>query len=451
MDVYTGLLFSIRYDDRPLKVRARDGIADEAETAVVLGEAPDGLPLVLRILRRCQVETAVLSALGIPSREELAPSVSKALGALDSAVREEARKIGIEQVDVGRVYRSGGTVGALMGPTLFSRTIGSHSPLILEEDRHLPSSHPEQMANTAAVALSPKPVTVMKGLNTVRHLALPLRSGPVFTVELDSEEQAVRVESLQPLLFEDLRALPSAQFHCRDESFAIDGEIADERAYARAVRRAETIGWSVARQDLGRALVELAGSLQAFHDEHRVHCDVKTGNSLVTRAGATAIDPLGVPVGEVSPGATPGWASPEQLLARPVSPESDVYSLGLMAALLVNAAIYGEERSFVIPTGGGDRRRVRLLGTPDVFIDPTTTDLDDTACRDWGEFIRRCVAFEPEHRPKDAAAFGAELGDLLERYAFSDRLPVPGGPGQLARSVEILGALQPSWVIEDRR
>jgi len=451
LDVYTGFLFSIRFDDRPLLVRAREKIADEAETAVVLGEAPDGLPLVLRIARRCHVEGAVMSALGVGSREELSSSVDRALQALEAAVRADARKIGIEEMDVGRVYRSGATVGSLLGPTLLARTIGSHSPLILEEDRYLPSSQPEQMANTAAVALSPKPVTVMKGLNTVRHLALPLRSGPIFTVELDSEEEHARIETLQPLLFENLRALRSARFHCRDDAFAVDGDLADEHAYERAVRRAESIGWSVSRHDLGRALADLSRNLQAFHDEHRVHCDVKTGNALITAAGAAPIDPLGVPVGEVSPGATPGWASPEQLLARPVSPESDVYSLGLMAALLVNAAIYGEERSFVIPTGGGERHRVRLLGSPDVFIDPSTSAMDEAACRAWAEFIRHCVAFEPEQRPENAAAFAAELESLLEQYELPDRLPVPGGPGQLSRSVEVLGGLKPSWVIEDRR
>jgi len=450
LDFYTGFFFSISYDDRPLLVRGRDALAEEPQIAVVLGEAPDGLPLVLRVLRRASVEGAVLSALGV-ARTDLSPAVDQALAALDAAVRAESRKVGVEALDLGRVYRSGGTVGSLFGPTLLARTLGAYSPLILAEDRHLESSQPEQMANTAAVALSPKPVTVMKGLNAVRHLAVPLSSGPVFTVELDSEEEMVRVESMQPLLFEDLRSLDSAMFHARDENWAADGELADEDAYGRAVRRAATMCWSATRHDLGKVLVDLARNLQAFHEEQRVHCDVKPGNALVTSAGAVAIDPLGVPVGEVSPGATPGWASPEQILARPVSPASDVYSLGLMAAQLVNAAIYGEERSFVIPTGGEERHRVRLLGSPDVFIDPSAIDLENGACREWADFISRCVAFEPEVRPVDAAEFAMELEGLLGRRELPDRLGVADGPGRLSRSVEVLGALQPSWVIEDHR
>jgi serine/threonine protein kinase len=208
---------------------------------------------------------------------------------------------------------------------------------------------------------------------------------------------------------------------------------------------------------MARSIAGLARDIGALHEEGRVHCDVKPGNALLTGIGPTSIDPLGVATGELSPGATPGWAAPEQVLARPVSPATDVYALGLMVASLVGAAIYGEERSFVIPTGAGGRRRLRLLASPDVFIDPRAGGGDDDdgpsvpalTRAAWCDFIRRCVGFEPERRPENAVAFAGELDALIADAELDGDLPIRGGPGLLRRNVEVLGAVRPSWVITD--
>jgi hypothetical protein len=451
VDVYSGAFFAVHYDDRPLMVRARESLAEHPETAVVIGEAPDGLPLVLHVSRKASVESAVLAALGYVPREQLAAPVDHALEGLESAVRAEARRVGIERLDVGAIYRSKDTVGVLFGDTLMARMLGAHSPLVLAEDRHSPSSEPENVANTAAIALSPRPITVMKELDTNRYLAVPVRSGPAFVAELGSEDDPVVPESLQPLLFEDLRGLASARYIASTAGVDSEGPLSDHAQYQSAVRREDRVAWLVSRHDVGRAIADLAHNLQAFHDEDRVHCDVKPGNTLITGHGVVAIDPIGVRVGEVSPGATPGWAAPEQILARPVSAQSDVYALGLMAASLIGAAIYGEERSFIIPTGKSGRRRVRILGAPDVFIDRGDSELDQDSCRAWTDLIRRAVAFAPEERPASAAAFAMELEALLARQRLEGELAVAGGPGVLSRSVEVLGVLQPSWVVSDRR
>ncbi len=448
---HTGFYFTVHYDDRPLRVRARDSLTEHPETAVVLGEGPDGLPLVLRVARRASVESAVLAALGDASRDFVPDAILAALDQLEAAVQAEARRIGLEDTDAGTIYRSGEPVAGLLGETLLSRMLGAHSPLVLAEDRYGPGSDAEQVANTAAIALSPRPITVMKELDTTRYLAVPVRAGPVFVAELAHEDDVVAAEGLAPLRFEDLRGLGSARFVYREDNREGEGALGDPVAYRQAVRSADSLGWLVSRQEVGRLVVELARNLQSFHDENRAHCDVKPGNTLVTADGVIAIDPLGVRFGEVSPGATPGWAAPEQILARPVGPQSDVYALGLMAAQLVGAVIYGEERSFVIPTGGDGRRRIRLLGDPDVFIDRSQTALDDEVCRGWEQLIRRAVAFEPERRPSSAAGFAMEVEALLARGPLPGDVGIPGGPGQLSRSVEVLGVLQPSWVVSDFR
>jgi hypothetical protein len=69
----------------------------------------------------------------------------------------------------------------------------------------------------------------------------------------------------------------------------------------------------------------------------------------------------------------------------------------------------------------------------------------------WQDFVRQCVAFDPDDRPDSAATFAERLADLLEDAALEWRLPLPGGPGTLRRDVDVLGALQPSWVVSDFR
>lgn len=74
------------------------------------------------------------------------------------------------------------------------------------------------------------------------------------------------------------------------------------------------IGYSVSRQDVAGLIIALAHNLQqSYHAHGRIHGDVKPGNTLVTAEQVLAIDGVGVAVGEPSPIATFGWASPEQV------------------------------------------------------------------------------------------------------------------------------------------
>lgn len=446
------VLVTVVEADLPLRVRRREDLGVEPQVAVVLGDAPDGLPLILRVERRASVETAVRTALGHPAT--LDPEVDRALGALEAAVATSARGAGVFEIRGEtrgpRLYRTAATVGVLLGESMLSRILGAQSPLILAEDRYAPSSRPERVTNTAvlaAVSRATGPVTLMKGLATKRHVAVPLRSGPAFLVEDEGNDP----ESLEPLRFEDLRPVPSARFHARGRREA-DGALGDLEAYRRAVFENPTIGWSVAASDVGQMIVQLARSLAAVHDEGRVHADVKPANTVITATGAVAIDPIGVTIGHVSPGATPGWAAPEQILAREVVPATDVYPLGLMAARLLGAAIYGEERSFLVPVGKGECRRVRLLSDQDVFVDPDgTPGLSRRVREGWQEFVRECVEFDPDDRPGSIAAFADRCEELLAEEPLGWRLPLPGGPGTLRRDVDVLGAMQPSWVVSDFR
>jgi hypothetical protein len=450
-----GFLVPVTQEPLPLAVRPRGSLLLQPRTAVALGEAPDGLPLILKVERRATVEEAVLAALGYPQRESLAPAVAAALAQLQEAVAEQARTGGVEQHDGQAVYCSAATVGVLLGEPLLCRILGAYSPLLLAEDLYTASAQPDSVPITAAVAAASGPGAILSYLRTPRHLALPLERGAPQVLQGAAVDeitaQAPPARERRELVLEDLLGLSSARFHADAGGRAVEGSLADERAYAVAVRDSAQLAWSVSRAEAGAAVAQLARHLQPLHAAERVHCDLKPANTLLTRGGAVTIDAVVTAAGDVSPAASPGWAAPEQVLARPVCPATDVYALGLMATRLVGGALHGEERSYVVPTGGAERRRMRLLGRPEVFLDPTHLAMGEPGRRAWQGFLARCLAFEPAARPADSAAFADELSELLRSHPPTGRMGLRAGPGRLTRNVEILGRLQPGWVLEDRR
>jgi serine/threonine protein kinase len=102
------------------------------------------------------------------------------------------------------------------------------------------------------------------------------------------------------------------------------------------------------RERLQRFLAVCEG-VQYLHENRIIHRDLKPANILVSEAGAVKILDFGVSkfVHGLKGGATTGplgmtpkYASPEQILQKPVAPSSDVYSLGVMLFELVTNGAY---------------------------------------------------------------------------------------------------------------
>lgn len=431
-------------DDEPIRVRKREELEQIADAAVPLGEAPDGLPLVLEVERAAHLTEQILESLGQPTR--LPPTVAAALANLDGVLAQSARAAGVLDVRGTLIYRSSATVGELLGETILVRALGGASPLTGDEPAGDPAVAPS--GQTAILtAASAAPITLMKTPTAgQRHIAVPLRMGPAVLVEAGD---TVEPESVAPLRLEDLRRIPSARFVARGKLDA-EGQLADAEAYIAAARAGATMTWTVTAGDLGRVIAQLARSVGALHDEGRVHADIKPANAVITTAGVFAIDPIGVVAGHASPGATPGWAAPEQLLSRPVLPATDVYPLGLMVARLLNAVVSGEERSFVVALGR-ERRRVRLLSDHDVHIDGLEVPSPIRAA--WESLIRQAVEFDPDDRTGSTAELADRIDELLDDAPLPERIILRPGPGRLERDVD-LGAglgIHPAWLVTDRR
>ncbi|MFD9598712.1 serine/threonine-protein kinase [Kitasatospora sp. NPDC059973] len=137
----------------------------------------------------------------------------------------------------------------------------------------------------------------------------------------------------------------------------------------------------------------IAEALQAIHSVEVVHRDLKPANVLVAGDGprvidfgiaraadATALTGTGYRIG------SPAFMSPEQAQGRPVTPATDVFALGALAAYVAGGTA---------PFGDGPDTAVLYR------VVHEQADLDAVPA-DLRELIMRCLAKSPEDRPKPA-------------------------------------------------
>ncbi|MCX4823494.1 serine/threonine protein kinase [Streptomyces sp. NBC_01142] len=168
-----------------------------------------------------------------------------------------------------------------------------------------------------------------------------------------------------------------------------------------------------------------AHALDSVHAAGVIHRDVKPANLLLTAegpwlldfgiaraVGSAALTTIGRMVG------TPRYMSPEHALGKRLTPASDVFTLGLVAAEAATGRHpYGEGGGLVVAT--------RIAGTdrepPDLSVYPAALH----------EVLAACLAARPEDRPA-----AAEVAELCGRAAGRD-VRIFGGwlPKPLAATV----------------
>jgi eukaryotic-like serine/threonine-protein kinase len=151
---------------------------------------------------------------------------------------------------------------------------------------------------------------------------------------------------------------------------------------------------------------QAALGLSAAHSAGVVHRDVKPGNILVTPDGTVKVTDFGIAratnsVPLTQTGAIMGTAfyiSPEQASGRPVTPASDIYSLGIVAY----ECLAGRR-----PFDGDTPVSVALA---QVSQEPPAlpAGLPERVC----DLVMRMLAKDPKGRPADAGELGREALDL---------------------------------------
>lgn len=149
-------------------------------------------------------------------------------------------------------------------------------------------------------------------------------------------------------------------------------------------------------------LVQLCEGLLALHASHRVHCDLKPGNLLVTPDKRLVILDLGLTQlteAHMRPrggGGTFDYAAPEQLLKRVPTPASDWYAVGVMLYQLLTGRL---------PFGGRPamRRQRKLRGD---F--PSLESMGLHYPPMWGRLLNQLLVVAPRAR-----AGGAQILEQL--------------------------------------
>ena len=167
--------------------------------------------------------------------------------------------------------------------------------------------------------------------------------------------------------------------------------------------------------EAARVGAEVARALASVHRAGVVHRDVKPGNVVLTPAGAKLLD-FGIAARCGSRGergrlvGTPTYAAPERLDVDTASPESDVYSLGVLCYETLTGHPPVELPTWEHARQAHPPRRTarRRGGVPETVLASSLAGVPEPLAR----LCRACLALTPQHRPS-AEQVANELDTLV--------------------------------------
>jgi eukaryotic-like serine/threonine-protein kinase len=188
-----------------------------------------------------------------------------------------------------------------------------------------------------------------------------------------------------------------------EQLWFITMELLQGRSLAQEIAQKEKLG-----PDAARFLVtQLAAGLEAIHSVGIVHGDFKTSNVLLidqpngkVRAVITdfGLAVQGAAADQASGAGTPLYMAPEQVQRGAVTPQTDIYSLGVVIYEMVTG-----NWPFVAATAEGTaRKRLTEKPVPPARYAPDLPPI-------WNRTILRCLAVEPKERFAHASEVAREL------------------------------------------
>lgn len=129
-----------------------------------------------------------------------------------------------------------------------------------------------------------------------------------------------------------------------------------------------------------------------------------------------------------------------------------------MATALLNGALFGEEKSYIVPVKGQGSRRVRVMVDCDVdfnssvgpspFAADAASNSDAAAKAGWQALLTRSLSFDPQRRPPSCGHFAEEMAAVLAAHPLQGVMELQGHPAPHARAERGLGS--GSWILRDQ-
>ena len=407
---------------------------------IEIGTSEDDLPLLMAVERLRDIEPLMkdlvdaVDPLGGRLPQSLVDEVHRSFR--DHAWRAAAEeRIAPVQPASGRgdreMYISKNTLSTLFTP-LFAAILESNRRTRL---RRKPNVHRREHSTTAVASFA----DVRKVLQSVgganRFLGIALDDGGAFSVG----RLADTLVTWRRFYFESLAgSFPDASFEMVDSNGrGLSGRVGDgfRPAIEKFARRSRvgaggivdaTVSFEIPRSSVAAVIDGIAGKLMVEHAAGHIHGDVKPGNVILTPGTPTLIDEFNLESGELSPGWTPEWSAPEQVLGSPVAYATDVYPLGVMVARLLGGTLVGEVRKFRTPPLENGQDEFDVFYDPFVFISPQVAALGEgsRASKEWCAFARGCLRFDPDRRIQSAAAFREEFWRLTSHYPLEGSIRI---------------------------
>ncbi len=191
-----------------------------------------------------------------------------------------------------------------------------------------------------------------------------------------------------------------------------------------------------------RIIREVAWALGYAHGQGVVHRDVKPDNILLEAStGRALVADFGIAgaIGEVAVSGvsgTPEFMSPEQALGEESDARSDIYGLGVTAFYTFSGRFPFEGQS-----------ATEILAKQVAQLAPPLASMGVGVPRKLATLVDRCLAKEPDERPRSAEALAEQLGIAMEQRrelpaalrAFVRRGSRMDGAGSLLYSLGMLG------------
>jgi len=187
---------------------------------------------------------------------------------------------------------------------------------------------------------------------------------------------------------------------------------------------------------------QLCAGLAAAHEHGIVHRDLKPANIMLDGRGRVRITDFGLAAISLEPGSddaragTPAYMSPEQLSGGEITPQSDLYSIGLVLYEIFTCKRPFDAKTFDEMVRQRDKSTPTLPSQYVKEIDPLVERV-----------IMRCLERDPAKRPAAALQVAAALpgGDPLAAALAAGETPSP----EMVAAAGEEGALQPwkAWAL----